>query len=342
MAVTLAPELAPSAFDLIAASCAYGSEALVDVRIEAHERTLLNDVLRCCVESTNGVSHAYLKIERAPGSSDSLAREYQTILALRTTFASLRPAFDCVEPLAFHSGSPGMLLLRECPGNSLHRILRSSWSAAAASAAGIVAAARATGQWVRHLEARSIKTGSHETVALQMLRAAEVAERRLHEKGALRRNAALVRRCRSLIQAAADSKHRCAVYTAHGDMHPQNVFVADPGPRICVIDFQLSGPQFIGFDALYFELSLLLSYGPRRLRGAHSRSVLSAFWAGYGRQSELDPIVRSGLKAHLVLRTLVYLAGNAREAGWLRRIAFRIDVRKLYRWLDAEPTLQLT
>lgn len=339
MAVTLAPELNRSVVDLIAASSAYGGDSGLDVRIESRQRTLRNDVLRCRVLSSGGPSRVYVKIERSTGGPNTLEREYRTLTSFRSAFASLRPRFDCVEPLAFQSGPPGMLLLAECRGTSLHRVFRRSWGSLVPYSELDAAAVCATGQWVRHLEERSIGSDGGEAVALRLQEAADRAERRIRGAGNADRISSLVRRCRDLIDTLVASTPASPVYSAHGDLHPQNIFVSAPEHRVCVIDFQQSSPRFVGYDALYFELSVLLGYGRLRIGRARLRRLLSPFWTGYGRKPEVDPLVYSGLRAHLVLRMLAYLSSNARRAGCLRRLAFRADLQTIHEWFDAEPPL---
>lgn len=335
MAVTLAPELNRSVFDLIAASSAYSGESGLAVRIEARQRTLRNDVLRCRVHSSSGPSRVYVKIERSAGGPNTLEREYRTLTHFRNAFASLRPRFDCVEPLAFQSGPPGMLLLRECAGTSLHHLLRRSWLTRFSEVHA--AAVRATGHWVRHLEERSIGAAHPESVALWLQETANKSERRIRQAGMIDQLSLLVRRCRDLIDTFVASSPASPVYSAHGDLHPQNIFVSAADLRVCVIDFQQSSPRFIGYDALSFELSVLLGYGRLQIGRARLRRLLSAFWTGYGRNPDVNPLVCSGLRAHLVLRMLAYLSSNARSGGWLRRLAFRADLKRIHEWFDAEP-----
>ncbi len=305
---------------------------LEDFRIARWQKTLLNRV--CEVEVVDRLNPLTLFVKLAESGSDSdLAREAQNIALFRRYFSTSHAKFQVVEAVG-HYPEVDALVVIGCRGRCLLESITDTcrWFRRGSTSATTRQMAQSLGEWLRFLEVESLNSGDAGEVRDRMLREAENAVQRLAELGTSA-SKALVETCRRTIQQTVCARD-AAVYMAHGDLHPGNVFVSDAGEgSVSVIDLRLARPHFVGYDALYFEHQLTHSFGPIRFNPGAIREIIEAFRRGYGRRLEPSSPMTSGMRAHLVLDSLVYLSTLARSGTLLRKILCRVDTRTLARSL---------
>lgn len=118
-------------------------------------------------------------------------------------------------------------------------------------------------------------------------------------------------------------------YLSHGDFHPGNFFIE--GQDVTAIDFQQSKRRLNGYDAIYFEMNSLLSFGPLNYRPKYMALIQSSFSAGYNSSIEYEKL----LKPLVIARALVYLNTIGFSKGnFFSYLSVNIDIRKLTYWLN--------
>ena len=306
-----------------------GSEVTIDdLRVVRWQQTLLNRVFEVCVDKDPTQSTFFVKLAETGMDSD-LSREVENMALFKAYFADSNQRFKVVDLVGFYP-EVDALVVYGCDGICLidSMMATSRWLARQVKRDTSNRMAFSLGEWLRSLESRTLGIGKPHEVRNRMIREADTALERLADMGTsapLR----LIEACRQLIRQI-ECLPECAVYLAHGDLHPGNVFVSENGEStVTVIDLRLARPQFIGYDAMYFEHVLAQSWSLARYNPIAIRGVLDAFRLGYGRRIETGSSVALALRAHLVLASLVYFSTIARNGTPIRKFMSWIDMRSL-------------
>jgi len=300
-------------------------------------KTLLNDVVKCRIHDADKQSDIYVKFEKVLTEGESLQDEFNNIIKFRSLFDSTKPQFDCVEPLFYNNDHPTVLVLKECAGDNVLDIIDKGcrWFTPAKHDEYAIEAAEAMGRWLNHLETASLGIEKPIDVYNRVKKSAENAGEKIYARNSGDAAISIVKSCLKDMGGAMEKMKEMEdkIYLAHGDFHPGNFFAVGKQPGITAIDFQLARPQFVGYDALYFEQALLMSFGPSKFSPYSIRKILDAFWQGYNRSLD-DPLwLKRLLKSQLVLRALIYLSTISQTGGVLRRFVNLLDIYKLRRWL---------
>ena len=306
----------------------------VSLGLEHRERTLLNEVICLRVQTASDRFKIFIKINSSGSEENKVHQEFLKTIAFRRFFEDSRPLFDSVEVLGYYEVSQA-IALHGCRGDSLLASMQAScsWTAPSRLFADTLERADAVGRWLAYLERRTTEAGDPHEVADAMYAAAEEAVDRIRRHAFFRSTGPFVDLCRRTIEAIAPFASTNSIYIAHGDFHPGNFFVTDGTKRsVTAIDLTLSGPQFLGFDAVYFELQLLHFFSIRRYRPDRIRQVLRAFCWGYGRKIDpTSPTIRA-LRALLALKSLVYLSTIAASSSMLTKLSYCVDEAFLSSW----------
>lgn len=299
--------------------------------------TLLNEVVQVRVNNSYNTFDIFIKIERDYGPNQSLEQEFKKTRMFRKFFVSSEPKFDSVEAISYSKERTPAIVFRGCKGKSLFEAINAScrWLSLSSRLKETLKKAEAVGQWLRYLETSSANTTDPISTWEELLAHAKAAKQRIRAMGLFGSNEAAIDDCRQIIESAESQAASYKTYMAHGDFHPENIFVTE-GPIRCVttIDLMLSQPRFVGYDALYFEHNLIHNFGPYRYRPSRIRAVLKAFKRGYGWDIDLGSKVVHSIRAHFVLRSFVYLSTIAMESSRIYKWIGKAEIRKLHRWLN--------
>lgn len=312
----------------------------VSIKIESSQTTLLNKVLRCRVstgDATTPAFYVYAKVEKTADATSPLEHEIKSIESVGSFLTPCITQYNCVNAIGYCDDNR-LLVLRECTGDRLLDLIDQNCRWGRRMGGGVLSAGRAAGGWVGSLESHSKGMASNETVASDVHAMTAVAYERVCDMNSLPRAKQLAERCMFGLDGALSDIGRLppSTYLAHGDFHPGNLFVSNAEPCVTAIDFQLSRPQFVGFDMLYFHMTCCLSFGPRRYRPWTIRRLYSAFQEGHDAAGIPDALCRRLVKSQIVMRSLVYLSTIASQADGLRAWACSRDFRKVQKWYDSE------
>ncbi len=307
-----------------------GKQDVRRVRMLNRHTTLLNHVLHVQAETDDGHVDLYVKLNR-DDSYRAVRDEHERAQLLRHHLHHA-PRFDTAPVLACHDHPP-MLIYAAAKGDSLFATIHRSCERFSSELNHrAMAHAHAAGQWVRATEAKSAPSGSPFTVAQHMINEAETAVRQIRERRYHEAFGPAMRQCIEAISSLADHLPTDRIVLAHGDLHPENLFITDDDqPHITAIDAALSRPQFAGYDARYFCHHLNCSFSHIRYRPAALDQVRAAFIEGYGQPVDIDTPIARAQQALNVLRSLRYLTSLGERGNALRRIWSQWDGRRIAR-----------
>lgn len=135
-----------------------------------------------------------------------------------------------------------------------------------------------------------------------------------------------------LTQAIAQATGNATVALSHGDCHLGNFYVTDDD--ITALDFQHSKVRLAGYDAMYFDATLKLSFGITKYRPANIAKIREAFFQGYDGEFNCDSLQTQILKMNVALRVLVYLQTVSESLSFGLGFLTRVDLTKLINWLN--------
>lgn len=138
----------------------------------------------------------------------------------------------------------------------------------------------------------------------------------------------------NLTATLASATGNANVALSHGDCHLGNFYVTEEG--ITALDFQHSKVRLSGYDALYFDATLRLSFGITKYRRSNIVKIRDAFFQGYAADLNTESMQYRVVKMNVALRVLVYLQTVSESLSFGLRFLTRVDVIKLMRWLEEE------
>lgn len=291
--------------------------------------TTLNYVVQLGT-STGEDRNLYIKM---PRDREDPKDEFSKTCRLRSLFKSASPQFDCVEPLTYYE-TPKAIVFRACRGESFFDKIRKSCSwMSGASLADALNASEAVGRWLRYLETVSwrdqYEPRAWKTIKVEALTARDTIKR----KGSSVWSNELADLCLQTISSASVEASREIVYLAHGDFHPQNVFIEKgTKPLVTAIDCKLSNTRLIGHDALTLQFYLTNSFGPHRYAPWRIRRVWTSFLVGYGRELNLKSDLIKCTRALLLLNYLVFLTTSGKRSSGVTLVSKQLDRLSLKRW----------
>ncbi len=229
-----------------------------------------------------------------------------------------------------------VLILKECKGKSFFDSIAQTcrWPGQFFFSDEVHETTVAVGRWLKFGEESSIAYSSHKDVKDNIKKGILEADENI-SRGEFKRQASpLLVRCKSIINDKIDRViiSDDFVYLAHGDFHPGNFFV-NKAKYVSAIDFRHVEVRFIGYDALYFESMLLLSFGFFRYNPLFIKKLYRAFLQGYNRKLEGSSDLVMLIKAVIVIRALVFLSSTYEPQKALSKIKHAIDLKKLNDWL---------
>ncbi len=312
------------------------SDGSLSLRVVGDYSTPLSIVWRVAVESDNENRFVFIKRERKDTEDAILKREYENIVRFSSFY---KDQHLHISNLIFFSEENNLLILNECRGETFLEVIKREcgWLDTVVDGKLVYDSAQAIGYWLNEHEEKTSQCSSKIEILENIELEISNYESRLLNSNIYKKILPLLELCKSILNCNLE-KSICSdslIYFAHGDFHPGNIFV-DKDLDVHLIDFQHVGPRIIGYDALYFELTLLLSFGPSRYSYFRISETLKSFYKGYKRG--LKPLVLQipVLKALIVLRTLVYLSSISGTNNLLSRLACEIDLGKLNNWLKKQ------
>jgi Ser/Thr protein kinase RdoA (MazF antagonist) len=336
------PDRQPGAIDLRDVSRVLASSLGLakppELTIQSQHVTLLNRVYRVRMSGTQPPSDFFVKVMGPEGEPEDLRREAENTRTFRALFADTHATLDSAELVAFCANKHS-LIVRACPGRSLFDEIHAScrWLSPGSAIPRALAHARAAGRWVQYVERVSAGSADPAAVHRQFILAAEEARERIREMGVFTRYSSLVDECVNAVLTMDEGRplQTCAT---HGDVHPENLFITDDAtPLVTAIDLGNAAPRVAGYDALFFEHSLRHSFPIARFVPKRLARVLESFWEGYGGKPAQMPATR-GVRAHLMLASLVYQSTLARKASFPRKLYCLLDGAILKRsFVAAQP-----
>ncbi len=274
----------------------------------------------------------FIKRERQNHELGILKREFDNLSKLNQVKSEL---FNCAEIFAF-SEEKNILILKECKGKSFFDLIihASRWPGQLFFSREIHESTMAVGRWLKFREECSIAYTSHKYVKDNIQREISEAEENITRSKFKKQVLPLFVRCKNIINDKMDKViiSDNFVYLAHGDFHPGNFFVNNAN-SVSAIDFQHVEARFIGYDALYFESILLLSFGLFRYNPIFIKKLFRSFLQGYNRKPKENSDLVMLIKAVIVIRALVFLSSTYEPKKTLSKIKNFIDLKKLSYWL---------
>ncbi len=323
-------------------ACSGSNNSRAKVELMADLGTEMSIVLKLKVLFPDKESIIYVKKEKKNTEEGILKREYGNLLRFNKLFEQNKSNFSCEELLGYFE-TDQTLVLKECPGDCFFDLIKQGcgWFAPKKDLSSTLRAAESCGKWLTFVENTSlgvVNTGNTLTKFRQNI---DIAEGNIKGNVASSHLMPLFSTCKNLILNHLDTMSVSPndFYLAHGDFHPGNFFIQDE-ERVSAIDFQHVGTQLVGYDALYFELQLLLSFGPKNFHPWHIGKLSRGFFLGYGRVLNQNSKQTQIVKAQIVIRALVYLASTCVTGGIIQRFLTMYTVPKLVTWLNKRKSQQ--
>ncbi len=280
----------------------------------------------------DGISNdIFIKRERVGHKQGILEREYENLLTLNKNFSF---QYKCAEIITF-SEKENILVLKACQGENVFDLVSKAckWPSLINVPQVTLQSIESLGKWLNYRESVSVAHTATKVREKILLETKQV-ETNLNRYAFKKYSLPLFFKCKTLINDNLSSvlSNNNNTYLAHGDFHPGNFFV-DDNQIVSVIDFQHVDDRIIGYDALYFEMILLLSFGVKRYNPLLIRKVLASFQQGYSRNIDNCPHQKLVIKALITMRALVYLSSIYQEENTLSKIINTLDLKKLKNWL---------
>ena len=289
----------------------------ISINIKSIQVTMLNFVIHAHVLSEFFDECIYIK---TPRGESSLKQEFERVSYFTKHFGSKSSGFGVVEPIAFYE-NPEAIVFRGVPGTSLHELLCDSclWFPRN-SINETLKATNLVGQWLSSLESVPCETVPSNRVWEHIETGADRAYKRLKKinPGLFMIHAD---KCMKIIDESVNRAAIGSVCLAHGDFHPENLFVSMSSPcRVVAIDCCLSSPQFVGYDALLFNNHLKLSYAFYKYRPWLIKRIAEAFQKGYSKHIDYTSDEVRANCALIELNTLAYLLVSDRQSSVVKKM----------------------
>jgi len=304
----------------------------VSINFIADYSTAMSLVFKYAIVENGTLQDVFIKRERVGHEEGILKREYVNLLALNKQASS---QFKCANAIVF-SEKDNVLVLTKCQGDTFFDLINEicKWPSLFTFSAQTLKSIMSLGQWLQHREKASTTFTSHEEVRNKIEQEVNQVEKNLQRYAFKEQSFPLFNQCKKILTENLNNIliDNSNIYLAHGDFHPGNFFV-DENQVISAIDFQHVDTKIIGYDALYFEMILLISFGIKRYNPRLINQVLTTFQEGYSRDINTLPEQKSVIKALITMRALVYLSSTFQEKNKISSITTTLDLKKLQKWL---------
>jgi len=304
----------------------------VSIDFVADYSTAMSIVLNYTIVEDGAIQDVFIKRERVGHEEGILKREYANLQTLSNQASS---QFKCANAIVF-SEKDNILVLSKCQGDTFFDLINETckWPSLFTFSAQTLQSIKSFGQWLQHREKSSAAFTSHEQVLTKIELEINQVEKNLKRYALKEQSFPLFNQCKKVLKENLHNVliNNSNIYLAHGDFHPGNFFV-DENQVISAIDFQHVDTKIIGYDALYFEMILIISFGIKRYNPRLINKVLMTFQEGYSRDVNTPPEQKSVVKALITMRALVYLSSTFQEKNKISSITTTLDLKKLQKWL---------
>jgi len=304
----------------------------VSIEFVADYSTEMSIVFNYAIVENGTHQDVFIKRERIGHEKGILKREYVNLLALNKQASS---KFKCADAIVF-SEKNNILVLAKCQGHTFFDLINQTckWPSLFSLSAQTLKSIMSLGQWLQHREKALTACTTNGQLLDKITQEVNQVEKNLKRYVIKEQSFPLFNQCKKILDEnlrniLIDNRN---IYLAHGDFHPGNFFT-DENQVISAIDFQHVDTKIIGYDALYFEMILLISFGIKRYNPRLINKVLTTFQEGYSRDINTSPEQKSVIKALITMRALVYLSSTFQEKNKISSITTTLDLKKLQKWL---------
>lgn len=291
--------------------------------------TDISFVLKFLVTINQNSFNVFIKSDKS--QNGLLLEEYNNLSNFKE-FHFDSKTFQFPEIIMF-SQEDNILALEECQGDlfldyinqdckwlSLEKSLRVSSSA------------KHLGKWLSYIEKKTIKNTPLTDIKRNLIAEYEEYSINLTTNQTISAINKLHLQCKDLLFKNLDYLNTpVSTYLSHGDFHPGNFFIS--GEKVTAIDFQHSKTRLVGYDALYFDMNLTLSFGIIKFKPNMINNIRLGFEQGYKHNTSNNFNYIEIIKSLIVLRALVYLNSVCVHNKGLSRVSVHIDIKKLHSWL---------
>ena len=294
--------------------------------VVSSKKTLLNKILKLKINDDQKNFSIYIKTPLSKEKHATLFTEFSNIEKFNNFLNSSEKKFKCVEVIKYIKGPPEAIILKESQGESFFQIIKdSSHRLSFGDFSRSLNAAKISGECIKFIESHTCGKESIHWVKDEICGQVEEVAKKILILNKFPFMRESVKECLEIIKNSNFAENES--YLSHGDFHPENLFI--DVDSVTLIDFGISRPQFIGYDAIYFE-HYLNNFDRIRYKPKNLKMIYEAFWAGYERK--LSPALLKANKAQIFLNDLVYLSTKNGILPF-QKIMYFFDVLKAKAWL---------